>query len=237
MKKNLIILILIALIIVQGVSGFSVSSVRVNPSGDLRDGTPVTVTFEIPRTGILLYDQLVITTDLDTPVWDPVVRVRDQETPLNPAFAHGNTLTINGAEYHYPSGVQVTVRVIMNGTVPYNHTPSQKLLDIRQLDAEGSGYAYPSGYTLPMPGSPAPTLSETDTEPATPAKNPVSEHTIPATLTRVPAGTSPITTLPVAGETRSIPTAGTGSTPAAAGPSEPLVIFGTAGIAFLLMKK
>jgi hypothetical protein len=127
MKNLLFLWIVILLLCVPGVSGFSVSSVNVNPSGDLKDGAPVTVTCEIPRTGILLYDQLVITTDLDTPVWDPVVIVREQETPLNPAFAHGNILTLNGAVYNYPAAVPVKVRVVLKGTVPRNHTTSPAL--------------------------------------------------------------------------------------------------------------
>jgi hypothetical protein len=236
--KNLLFLgIAIVLLSVQGVSGFSVSSASVNPSGDLKDGTPVTVTFEIPRTGIQLYDQLVITTDLDTPVWDPVVIVTGQETPINPAFAHGNTLTINGAVYNYPSAVQAKVRVVVKGTVPYNRTTSQKLVNIRQLDAEGTEYAYPSGYSLPMPGSPPLTLTEMGATPAAPTQKPVYEDTVAATLAQVPADTSSVTTAPAPGKTVAVPTAWPDSTPAAASPASPLVLFGSVGITVYLMRQ
>jgi hypothetical protein len=230
MKDLLFLWIAIVLLGVQGVSGFSVSTVSVNPPGDLKDGAPVTVTCEIPRTGVLLYDQLVITTDLGTPLWDPVVIVRDQEIPVNPASTLGNTLTLNGAVYNYPSAVPVKVRVKVKGTVPHNHTTSQRLLDIRQLDAEGYEYAYPSGYILLMPGSPPLPLHETDTIPATPAKNPVAENTVPATPAPVLADSSPVITLRAPEKNVSVPMTLPAGTPKAAGPAEPLLIFGAVGI-------
>lgn len=229
--RNLLLLgIAIVLLGVQGVSGFSVSSANVNPSGDLEDGTPVTVTCEIPRTGILLYDQLEITTDLDAPVWDPVVLVRNQETPVTPASAHGNTLTLNGALYNYPSAVPVKVRVVVKGTVPNNHTTSQRLLGIRQRDAEGTEYAYPSGYTLPMPGSPLQALPVTGTIPGTPAENPLPEDMARAIPARVPADTFPVTTVATPEKTVSVSTARPTGTTAAAWPAEPLLIFLAIGI-------
>ena len=236
--KNLLFLgIAVVLMVVPSVSGFSVSSVSVDPSGDLKNGTPVTVTCEIPRTGILLYDQLVITTDLDTPRWDSVVIVRDQETPLNPAFATGNMFAINGAVYNYPPGVQVKVRVALKGTVPYNRTTNQTLLKIRQLDAEGTGYAFPSGYSLPMPGLPPRTIQETKTIPATMAKSPVAEDTAPATMASVPVDPSPVRTVLVPKTTVSVPTAWPTGTPAAAWPAEPLLILGAIGITGYCMRQ
>jgi hypothetical protein len=236
-KDLLFVWIAIVLLGVQGVSGFSVSAVSVNPSGDLEDGAPVTVTCEIPRTGILLYDQLVITTDLVAPRWDPVVIVRDQVTPVNPASSLGNTLTLNGAVYNYPLAVPVKVRVTVKGTVPYNHTASQRLLNIRQLDAEGTEYAYPSGYVLPMPGSPQLTLHETDMISATPAKKPVTENTVPATPAPVPVDSSPVPTTRATEKTLSVPTALPASTPKAARPVEPLLIFGAVGITVYCLGK
>jgi hypothetical protein len=229
--RNLLLLgIAIILMGVQGASGFSVSSASVNPSGDLEDGTPVTVTCEIPRTGILLYDQLEIITDLDAPAWDPIVIVRNQETPVTPASVHGNTLTLNGALYNYPSAVPVKVRVRVKGTVPYNHTTSQRLLGIRQLDAEGTEYAYPSGYSLRMPGSPLLALPQTGTIPATPAENPLTEETVHTTPAMVLADIIPVTAVAAPEKTGSVPTAGPTGTTAAAWPAEPLLIFLAIGI-------
>lgn len=236
--KNLLFLgIAIVLLGTQGVAGFSVSAVIVNPSGDVKDRTPVTVTFEIPRAGILTYDQLVITTDLDSPAWDPVVIVRDNETPVTPASANGNTLIINGAVYNEPPPVPVKLRVSVRGTVPVNHTANQTLLDIRQIDPEGTEYAYPSGYHLPMPGSPSVNVSETSTIPATPAENPVPEVTVPAMLTPVPEGSPANATVAAPRTTVSLPTPLPGRTPAAAVPAEPLVVFGAAGIVAYLVRK
>jgi len=229
--KNLLLLgIAIVLLGVQGVSGFSVSYASVNPSGDLEDGTPVMVTCEIPRTGILLYDQLEVTTDLQAPIWDPVVIVRNQEIPVTPASAHGNTLTLNGAVYNYPSSVSVNLHVMVKGTVPYNHTTSQRLLSIRQLDAEGTEYASPSDYILPMPGSPPLVIPETDTIPATPVKNPLVEDTGPAISAPVPTDSAPVTPVRNPETIVSFPATRPADTPAASGPVEPLLIFSAIGI-------
>jgi hypothetical protein len=198
----------------------------------------VSVTFEIARTGIQLYDQLVITTDLDAPVWDPVVIVTGQETPLNPAFAQGSTLTINGAVYNYPSAVPVKVRVNVKGTVPYNHTTSQRLLNIRQLDAEGIEYAYPSGYSLPMPGTPSLALSGIETTQTTPTENPVYEDTVPATPTPVPSESAPpIATVPAPRKTMAVPTPWPTSTPSAAAPASLLVVFGAVAMTVYCLRQ
>jgi hypothetical protein len=232
MKKIHFLWIAIVLLGIQGVSGFSVSLVSMSPSGDLKDGTPVTVTFEIPRTGIGVYDQLVLASDLDTPAWDAVVIEQSQQIPVNPSSAHGNKLTLNGALYNYASAIPVKVRVKMTGTVPFNHTPDQRLLDIRQFDADGTEYAYPTGYSLPMTGSPIPAVSETEMLPATTAaENPVSETTAPAALAPVPADSSTVTTAPAPRKTVAVPTAWPGSTPAAAAPAGLPVVFGAVGIA------
>jgi hypothetical protein len=228
--------IAIVLLCVQGVSGFSVSSINVDPSGNLTDGAPVTVTCEIPRTGILLYDQLVLATDLDNPRWDPVVIVRNQETPVTPASANGNTLILNGVVFNYPPPVPVKIHVVVKGMVPDNHTASQRLLIIRQLDAEGAEYAYPSGYLLSMPGSPPLAIPETDTIPATPTETRVPKDTTENILTPVPENSSIITTAPALRTTVSLPTPLPGRTPAAAAPVEPLVAVGAAGIAMLLVR-
>ncbi len=238
MKNFLMVWIAVILLGVQGVSGFSVSSITVNPSGDLMDGTSVTVTCEIPRTGILLYDQLVLTTDLDSPVWDPVVMVRDKETPVNPASAHGNTLTLNGALYNYPSSIPVKVRVNVQGSVPPNHTANQRLLDIRQLDAEGTEYAYPSGYSLPMPGSPPPgVMPETAPAPALPAENQVSEDTVPATPAPVPSDSPPVTTVPATTKNLPVPTAWPDNTPDAAAPAGLPSVVAAVGITIYCMRQ
>ena len=237
--KNLLFLgIAIVLLGTQGVAGFSVSAVSVNPPGDVKDRTPVTVTFEIPRAGILVYDQLVITTDLDSPAWDPVIIVRNNEMTVPPASANGNTLIINGAVYNEPSPVPVKLRVSVRGTVPANHTANQTLLGIRQIDSEGTPYAYPSGnFTLPMPGSLSTNVSETSTPPTTPAEDPVSEVTAPAMLTPVPEVSPATATVSSPRTTVSLPTPLPGRTPAAAMPAEPLVVFGAAGIAVYLVRK
>lgn len=235
LRKILFAGIVIGLLGIQGVAGLSVSVTGLTPSGDLSDGTPVTVTFDIARTGIRLYDQLVITTDLENPVWDPRVIVRDQETPVTPAAANGKTLTLNGALYNYPSAIAVKVRVTVNGTIPFNHTASQDLLRIRQLDADGTEYAYPSGFTLPMAGSGSPVATVPLTRPVTAVTTETAIDDIPGTPTEVREVSSRITTVPPPKKTLPVPTAWPTTTPAAA-PGGPAVALGAIGIGLYLRR-
>jgi hypothetical protein len=164
--------------------------------------------------------------------------VRDKEIPVSPASAHGNTLILNGALYNYPSSIPVKVRVTVQGSVPPNHTASQRLLDIRQVDAEGTGYAYPSGYSLPMPGSPPPgVVQETRTTDATPAQIVVTEDTTPATPAPVISDSPPVTTATTMIKTRPVVTAWPGTTPAASAATGLPAVFAAIGIAMYCMRQ
>jgi len=239
MRERFVLFIAIVLLCTQGVAGFTVSSFTVVPPGDVGDRTPVTVTCEIPRTGILLYDQLVIVTDLDSPVWEPVIVVHDRETPVAPASRDGNRLILNGAAFNYPEPVPVKLRLIVKGSVPANHTVNQTLLDIRHTDSGGTPYAWPSGnFTLPMPGPLSGTVPETGapTEPA--AEVPFPEYTVPASSSPATTEFPPATTTPEPEKTLSLPTPlPEGTKPKKAAPASPLAIAGAAGIAMLIVRK
>jgi hypothetical protein len=218
--------------------GLTVSSVTVIPHGDTEDLTPLAVTCEIPRTGIRLYDQLVVTTDLDSPSWDPVVIVHDKLTPVTPASAAGNTLILNGAAFNYPEPVPVKFRLIVKGTVPANHTANQTLLDIRQIDQDGTPYAWPSGnFSLPMPGAPPADGAETGTTTVLGAEISTDKDTIPATPAPVAAGSSPAVTGLVPEKTRILPTPLPATPQAAPEPAMPPAVAAIAGIVVLFTRK
>lgn len=237
MRKYLPLFIAIVLLGTQGAAGFTVSSLAVVPPGDLEDRTPVTVTCEIPRTGILLYDQLVFVTDLNAPVWEPVVIIHDRETPVVPASLDGNRLILNGAAFNAPEPVPVKLRLVMKGSVPANHTANQTLLDIRQIDSGGIPYAWPSGnFTLPMPGPLSGNVSEPNATVEPVGEVPFPAYTVPAPP---PLGTpepSPAITALVPEKTVSLPTPLPDSTtPRKSGPAP--AITGAAVIAALLVRK
>ncbi|OPX63108.1 MULTISPECIES: hypothetical protein [unclassified Methanoregula] len=238
MRGHFILFIAIIFMSTQGAAGFTVSWFAVVPPGDLEDRTMVTITCEIPRTGILLYDQLVIVTDLDSPVWEPVVIVHDRETPVTPASQDGNRLVLNGAAFNYPEPVPAKLRLIVKGWVPANHTANQTLLDIRQIDSGGIPYAWPSGnFTLPMPGLP------TGTVPVLPATTiPIPEETLtPYTMPAIQLP-SPAESLPAAAgtnpeKTRVLPTPLPDTRPKKTASAGPLVVLAAVGIAALFTGK
>jgi hypothetical protein len=234
------VLFLIGLAAIPPVAGFSVTAASVNPPGEVEDRTPLTVVFEIPRTGVLLYDQLEITTDLNDPAWDAVVLVQDEENHLSPAFARGGTLTINGAAFSYPPAVPARLRVTLNGTVPLNHTTSQTLLRIRQLDPDGTEYAYPSGYTLPMPGTPTEPVSPAGTAVTMPYPTegtPAGDITLQESWTRPPGSPLPVTTPVTPAPVATVPHARPPTTPASPWPADLPVAIGTMGIAAWLARR
>lgn len=166
-KKYFLAGILVCLMSVQGVPGFSVSAVTIHPPGELFAATPVTVSFDIPCKDIQLYDQLVFTTDLVNPVWDARLVTDFKDTPVLSAFPQGNALTIPGAVFNLQGMKKGRVHIQLNGMVPYDPSAGRNLLRIRQMDADGSAYAYPSGFSLSMSISPTPTPAPLPTEPET----------------------------------------------------------------------
>lgn len=169
MRKMFILLgVLVFLGIVPAVSGFSVSSVTTDPPGDPVPNGKVTVTADIPCREIGLYDQMVMTTDLVEPVWEARTVLKEKESVIISASANGRTLTIPGAAFNLERSVTGSVRIRLTGYIPDTPSPGQNMLHIRQLDADGIAYAYPSGYDLPM-ATPVPAAVTTAaTKPPTP---------------------------------------------------------------------
>jgi hypothetical protein len=245
-KKFFLLGILVCLMSVPGVVGFSVSAVTINPAGELFNDTPVSVAFDVYGEDIELYDQLIITTDLKNPAWDTRLVTNGKDTPVISAFQDGNTLTIPGAVFNQRPGVKGTVHVQLDGIVP-PESSSKYLLHTRHVDAGGTEYAYPSGFDLSMYVPPTPTPSPAPTEPAPvtteqTTKVPsfgdliAAEPTYPSfgDLIAAESETTPVfssTPVPVPeNRTLSVPASWAGEPPATASPLDPLVSIGAIGV-------
>ena len=245
-KKYFLTGILVCLMSVQGVPGFSVSAVTINPPGELFAATPATVSFDIPCKDIQLYDQLLITTDLVNPVWEARLVTDFKDTPVRSAIPQGNTLTIPGAVFNLQGMKKGTVRIQLNGMVPWNPSAGRNLLRIQQMDADGSSYAYPSGFSLSMSISPAPSPAPLPTEPetVTPVQTTevpsfedlnTAEPTYPSFGDLIAAEPSPapvVSAIPVPvpeNRTLSVPASASGEPPAKASPVNHLTCIGAIG--------
>jgi hypothetical protein len=225
-----------SLSIIQSVSGFSVSSLTIDPTGDLNAGTPVTITFYIGDNQITTSDTLVITTDLKNPVWTYEIYLSNLHNPST--TVNGNPLKIAGWLINYPSDAgPVNLDITLKGTVPSKPSASKNLLKIVEVDSKDSVIAYPPGFNLPMPVKttlkPIHTIKDTTTD--TPASTDTMIQ-IENTETEAPISTGTGNETP---EETASPrfTTRPSNTPTPASPVNLLGIIGAVGIAFLVMKK
>jgi hypothetical protein len=246
-------ILVFCLVAVPGAAGFSVLAVTVQPAGELGTGIPVTVAFDVHGKSIGLYDQLVIRTDLQRTAWDTRLVTTGEDPQVIPAFQDGNTLTINGAVFNRKPGVQGTVHIQLDGTAP-EEPAGKKLLQIRLVGADGSEYAYPSGFDLSMDvppvATPSPAPARTELVTSLPTTRVPSfgeliaaEPTWPSfgDLIAAEEATTPrVSSHPLAvpeNRTLSVPATWTGEPPATASPLDPVLSFGaTAGILYAVQR-
>ena len=137
------IIIAISLVLcIQAVSAFSVSSISIDPSGSLTPGQQVLVSFKIdfaadggstfPSGG-----ELDLTTDLNNPKWTWTLLLDGVENPR--PTAGGRELALSGFELSYPSKVEESVRVTLEGTAPsVTQTTNKSIIRIAQTDNNGN---------------------------------------------------------------------------------------------------
>ena len=137
------IIIAISLVFcIQAVSAFSVSSISIDPSGSLVPGQQVLVSFKIdfpadsgstfPSEG-----ELDLTTDLNNPKWTWTLLLDGVENPR--PTEGGRQLSLSGFELSYPSKVEESVRVTLEGTAPsVTQTTNSSLIKISQTDSNGN---------------------------------------------------------------------------------------------------
>ena len=135
MKWTVLILLLIGCI--QTVSAtISVPSVKVDPSGSLIPGTPVTVQFRIENSGLFPSGgEIRLFTELDNPNWTYTIIVNGVEN-LRPVTG-GSTLSISGFELSYKSSDEVSVRGILEGAAPSSIT-NITIVKIQEFDSNNN---------------------------------------------------------------------------------------------------
>ena len=143
---NLAMVCCTLILVVQGVTAFSMGSISVSPSGNLYPGNTVNVSYSVyAASGAAFpsYDDLQFITELDDPSWTYSVVVNGVKN-TRPLIG-GRTLTINGFELGYEDKDEVLVQVILRGTIPSGWAlgANRTLVRIQELDARG----YSIGYT------------------------------------------------------------------------------------------
>ena len=106
------------LFMVHGVAAFSVGSVSVSPSGYLYPGNSVNVSYTVyaaSGTAFPSYDDLQFITGLDDPKWTYSVVVNGVKNTR--PVTGGKILTINGFELGYRNQDEVTVQVVLRGSI------------------------------------------------------------------------------------------------------------------------
>lgn len=137
------IIIAVSLIFcIQAVSAFTVSSITVDPSGSLTPGTPVIVSFNVELSGagdetFTSGSELQMSTDLDSAKWsyslvlDGVVAEQPQNT--------GRVLSVSGWVLAYPSEMEESLRVTLEGTAPsVSQTTNKTMIKIQEVDSHNN---------------------------------------------------------------------------------------------------
>lgn len=147
------------LFLVQGVPAFTVGSVSVDPSGNLYPGNSVNVScmvYAAYGTAFPTYDDLQFITELDDPQWTYSIAVNGVKNTR--PVTGGHTLTINGFELGYRNQDDVTVQVVLRGTIPAGTAlgTNKTLVKIQELDARGYSIAYSAVNVDRLVGEPTP---------------------------------------------------------------------------------
>ncbi len=153
-------MVLVLLLLVPGVSAFSVSQQSIVPSGTLNPGNPVNVSctvYAATGTAFPAYDDLQFVSDLTNPVWSYSIMVNGVEN-VRPVVG-AKTLTISGFELSYQNRDEVVVKASVAGTIPASSAlgAPKTLVKIQEIDARG--YAIPSSIITidHLIGEPTPT--------------------------------------------------------------------------------
>jgi hypothetical protein len=147
------------LFLTQGVAAFTVGSVSVNPSGYLYPGSSVNVSYTVYAaygTAFPSYDDLQFITELDDPAWTYSLVVNGVKNTR--PVTGGRTLTINGFELGYRDKDDVTVQVVLQGTIPSGTVlgANKTLVKIQELDARGYSITYSAVNIDRLIGEPTP---------------------------------------------------------------------------------
>jgi hypothetical protein len=131
-------IVLFLIIGIQLAAGVTVLNPVINPTGDLTAGANVSTSFKIDMTpsGSDTFPKantLQIFTDLNNPKWT-VTMIRDGvEHPVPQEF--GRSVYLSGWVLSYPSSVQESLRISLDGTVPsVTKSMNKTLILVQELD-------------------------------------------------------------------------------------------------------
>jgi hypothetical protein len=138
--RYLLLLLACCTLCVISATAFTVQTPTGISSGDLTPGTRLnidtTVSFSTATSGSTFpgADTLQFYTDLDTARWNIAIVLNSVENPR--PLETGRTVRISGFELEYPSGIDLKVRVSLEGVVPtVDATGDKVVMRIRQLDS------------------------------------------------------------------------------------------------------
>jgi hypothetical protein len=183
-------------LLVSGVSAFTVTGVAITPSGTLNPGDGVNVSYTVyAASGVAFpsYDDLQFISGLDETVWSYSIVVNGVEN-VRPVVG-GHTVTITGFELSYPNQDEVLVKASLRGRIPLSSVPGsvKTLTTIQELDSRGYVINTTTVSVSHLVGTPSPT--------PTPASGSVIITTIPSGadiyIDNTYKGFSPLTIEPV----------------------------------------
>jgi hypothetical protein len=132
--KTWIIFTVFLLFCISTVSAFSVSSVSIDPPGDLSPGIPVTLSYKVETSGAFPSDhEIQCYTDIVSPRWTYTVVVNGVEN-RRPSLG-GRTMAIAGFELSYKSSDEVSIIVTLDGNA--SSTPNALLVRVQEMDGTG----------------------------------------------------------------------------------------------------
>ena len=137
-----IIIAVFLIFCIHAVSAFAVETITVDPSGSLTPGTPVIVTFKVGLTGagdatFTSDGELQMSTDLDSAKWTYSLVLDGVDTPQPDNT--GRVLKLTGWVLSYPSSVDESLKVTVQGNAPtVGQTTNKTMIKIAEYDSHSN---------------------------------------------------------------------------------------------------
>ncbi|MFA5331496.1 MAG: hypothetical protein WC342_03875 [Methanoregula sp.] len=140
--KSLTLFVLLAACIQVAAASFTMSTVTINPSGDLVPGDAVTISFAIKfaASGTETFsasDTLQMQTDLNNPTWTWTLVLNDVENSRPQVTT--KIMSLTGWDISYPSTTSESIKVTLEGTTPsVSSTTNKTLVKLQELDSNSN---------------------------------------------------------------------------------------------------
>lgn len=127
---------------IQAVSAFAVSSIIIDPQGSLTGGTQVLITYkvEFSASGDETFpsgDELQMSTDLEKAKWTYSLVLDGVDAPQ--PSSSGRVLSVSGWVLSYPSSMEESLKVTVEGTTPaVSQTGNKTLIKVCQYDSHNN---------------------------------------------------------------------------------------------------